>query len=66
MAHSRQRLKNFDPKSMDKHVESFVRKVYDEFVADVRCQLSERKMNSMMDSGASVEEASKVASKYMS
>ena len=66
MAHSRQILKNFNPESMEKHIESFVRKVYDEFVLNVRRELRERKIQSLTDSGVSDDDASALASKYLS
>lgn len=44
LVHSRERLRKFKPDEMDKHIESYMRKMYDEYVALVLSQLTAKKV----------------------
>ena len=57
LAHSKERLQDFKPESMGKHVDNFISKVYYEFVSDVRAQLQSRKIDEMKTMGMTEEEA---------
>ena len=66
MAHSRERLRKFKPEKMEKHIESFMRKIYNEYVAEVRAQLVAKRIEKLKENGMSEAEAMDAAIKAMS
>ena len=57
MTHSKEIVRKFKPERMAVHAESFTKKIYYEFVAEVRSQLISRKIVALRDQGMSEEDA---------
>ena len=51
---------------MEKHIESFMRKIYNEYVAEVRAQLVAKRIEKLKENGMSEAEAMDAAIKAMS
>ena len=61
LAHSKERLRKFKPESMEKHVNSYMRKVYDDYIAVVRNKITSKITDNMLAKGFSEEEAHQAA-----